>query len=317
MMPVMVIYGGLLGYWGGVMGARSARKQSHLIWLLVAFLVYMSLWVAAWPSGLLGVKFSDNDYWTAKKIIDWHYSSPGPNTRLLDQLGPAGRRRIVPKMIQFLHDPDIVNRDSAIQALQYVGQDARDAIPTLEDLAQHDKAPPVRFSATRALIEMKGDWQQLLDQTVQTLEAGGPWQPNLYEVSRIATRHPGLNLSRAIAAVKILMKSPDREARIEAERTLREIDPISMQKSDLAQFNEDVKAWEHGDRNAFGRMFSLCNGTNKPAYCNRSPEELARWFKAWWPNAREGVGFVWADKDWQMHNGTWNYKERPKAARGI
>lgn len=92
-----------------------------------------------------------------KPVGYWLDALHGPDARLrktaVSKLGNVGPTdpAVVPALTAALKDRDAAVRREAITALMKCGADAREAIPVLTDLQQHDRDAQVRRYAAKAL----------------------------------------------------------------------------------------------------------------------------------------------------------------------
>src|SRR5438067_6313867 len=95
-----------------------------------------------------------------KPVGYWLEALHGPDAKLrktavfkLGNVGPADAA-VVPALTTALKDRDAGVRREAILALMKCGVDAREAIPTLTELQQHDRDAHVRVYAAKALRKL-------------------------------------------------------------------------------------------------------------------------------------------------------------------
>jgi HEAT repeat protein len=98
-----------------------------------------------------------------KPVAYWLEALHGPDAKLrktaafkLGNVGPADAA-VVPVLTAALKDRDAGVRREAILALMKCGVEAREAIPALTELQQHDRDAQVRIYAAKALRKLQKD----------------------------------------------------------------------------------------------------------------------------------------------------------------
>jgi len=90
--------------------------------------------------------------------------------RTISREGPSA----VPQIVEVLADPNPTTRWAAAASLCLIGTSARDAVPTLQSLAQGDKDISVRNMAKLALNQIGGPQLQKAPSIVSVFPAAAP-----------------------------------------------------------------------------------------------------------------------------------------------